>query len=181
MKVVFLDRDGTIIVEPRDERVDSLEKLELIPGAIRGMRILVTRGFALVMVTNQEGLGTTVFPFERFEESHSKLLRILEREGIRFSHIFICPHTPADHCECRKPKTGLVKEFLRENPLDRSRCFMVGDRETDVQFGKNIGCKTVRLTAGEASESDYVTGSLLEACTYIVLVDRLAGLERSTS
>ncbi len=181
MKVAFLDRDGTIIVEPFDERVDSLEKLKLIPGAIRGMRLLVDHGFTLVMVTNQDSLGTTVFPHERFEKPHSRLLQILEREGIRFSRIFICPHTLADHCECRKPKTGLVREFLRQHLLDRSRCYVVGDRETDVQFGKNIGSKTIRLTAGEPSEADYVTDSFLEACTYIVLVDRSADLDGPTS
>ena len=181
MKVVFLDRDGTIIVEPPDEQVDTLEKLELIPGVIQGLRLLTERGYELVMATNQDGLGTPMHPIANFEKPQQKLLKILEGEGIRFSGILICPHTATDNCECRKPKTGLVKEYLSRAGIELSKSFVMGDRETDVQFGKNIGCKTIRLTAEGTSRADYVTPHFLDACTYIARLDRLAHIERKTS
>lgn len=181
MNVVFLDRDGTIVVEPPDEQLDSLEKLELIPGIIEGLRLLRDRGFELVMVTNQDSLGTDRHPLSSFEPPHRKLLRILQGEGIEFSHIFICPHTPADGCNCRKPKTGLVDEFLKDHKPDLSRTFMIGDRETDVQFGKNVGCRTVRLASADQSGADFVTTSFLEACRFVVRSGRSAHVERRTA
>jgi imidazoleglycerol-phosphate dehydratase/histidinol-phosphatase len=180
MKVVFIDRDGTIIVEPPDEQIDSLEKLELIPGAIEGLRLLVSRGFELVMVTNQDGLGTKLFPLSSFELPQQKLLRILEGEGIRFSQIFICPHLPADGCDCRKPKTGLVAQFLKDRRPNLDHTFMIGDRDSDVQFGKNIGCRTIQLSSSEQSKADFATTSFVEACKHVVASIRSAHLDRTT-
>lgn len=181
MKAVFLDRDGTIIVEPPDEQIDSLEKLELIPRAIEGLRLLCERGYELVMVTNQDGLGTDRYPRASFETPQNKLLRILEGEGITFSQIFVCPHVPADQCSCRKPKTGLLDHYLKEYRLDLSRSFVFGDRETDVQLGKNIGCKTIRLTSDSQSTADFTTTDFLEACRFIVRSERAAHVERRTT
>jgi imidazoleglycerol-phosphate dehydratase / histidinol-phosphatase len=181
MKVVFIDRDGTIIAEPPDEQIDSLEKLELIPGAIEGLRLLVDRGFELVMVTNQDGLGTNLFPLASFEIPQQKLLRILEGEGIRFSQIFICPHRPSESCDCRKPKTGLIDQYLKDRKPDLSHSFMIGDRATDVQFGKNIGCRTIQLSSSGQSGADFATPSLLEACRYIAARERSAHVDRSTA
>jgi imidazoleglycerol-phosphate dehydratase/histidinol-phosphatase len=181
MSVVFLDRDGTIIAEPPDEQIDSLEKLELLPGVIEGLRLLSDRGFELVLVTNQDGLGTSRFPTASFELPQKKLLGILQGEGIMFSHIFICPHTPADQCGCRKPKIGLVSGFLKEKNLDLSRTWMIGDRETDVQFGKNVGCRTARLADSAQSDADVVTKSFLDASRFIVSALRSAHVDRTTS
>ncbi|MGA3244623.1 MAG: bifunctional histidinol-phosphatase/imidazoleglycerol-phosphate dehydratase HisB [Bacteroidota bacterium] len=181
MKVVFIDRDGTIIVEPPDEQIDSLEKLELIPHAIEGLRLLRDRGFELVMVTNQDGLGTDRYPRASFEVPQNKLLRILEGEGITFSQVFICPHVPAEGCNCRKPKTGLLDQYLKEYRPDLSRSFAFGDRETDVQLGKNLGCKTIRLSEDSQSTADFVTADFLEACRFIVRSDRSAHVERKTA
>jgi imidazoleglycerol-phosphate dehydratase/histidinol-phosphatase len=181
MKVVFLDRDGTMIVEPPDEQVDSLEKLELIRGVIEGLRLLCNRGYQLLMVTNQDALGTERFPTSSFERVQNKLLRILQGEGIHFSNIFICPHTPEEQCTCRKPKTGLVDEYLRVNKSKVTNSYMIGDRETDVQFGKNIGCRTIRLSDPQSSSADFVTPDFLEACRFILRFDRTAHLNRTTS
>jgi imidazoleglycerol-phosphate dehydratase / histidinol-phosphatase len=181
MNVVFLDRDGTIIVEPPDEQIDSLEKLELIPGVIEGLRLLRDRGFQLVLVTNQDGLGTDRFPRSSFDAPQEKLLGILRGEGITFSRVFICPHTPADQCDCRKPKIGLVASYLKENTLDLQRTFVIGDRETDVQFGKNIGCKTVRLGDSPQSNADIITNSFLDACRYVASSSRIAHVNRVTN
>jgi imidazoleglycerol-phosphate dehydratase / histidinol-phosphatase len=181
MNVVFLDRDGTIIVEPPDEQIDSLEKLELIPGVIEGLRLLRDRGFQLVLVSNQDGLGTERYPHFAFDAPQNKLLGILQGEGIAFSQIFICPHTPAEHCDCRKPKTGLVANYLNENTLDLQRTFVIGDRETDVQFGKTLGCKTIRLCDSSQSNADFVTNSFLSACHYAVSSLRTAHVARVTN
>jgi imidazoleglycerol-phosphate dehydratase / histidinol-phosphatase len=180
-KVVFLDRDGTLIVEPADEQIDSLEKLELIPGIIEGLRLLRDRGFELVMVTNQDALGTERYPRASYELPQNKLLGILRGEGIEFSQVFVCPHTPADQCSCRKPKTGLVDDYLKTNLPDRSRSFMIGDRETDVDFGKNIQCRTIRVFANGASAADFVAFDFLEACRLIARCDRSAHMERKTA
>lgn len=167
-KIIFLDRDGTIIKEPPDEQVDSLEKLEFVPGVFEGLRQLVEAGYELILVTNQDGLGSSSFPTEAFEKPHRKMLEILSREGILFSEIFICPHTPADNCDCRKPKIGLLKDYLAKNSIDLAKSFVLGDRETDVQLAKNIGCKSVRLVNGVASAADFVTPYFLEACKFIL-------------
>lgn len=180
-KVVFLDRDGTLIVEPDDMQIDSLEKLELIPGVIQGLCRLRDHGYELVMVTNQDGLGGPNFPRERFEFPHQKLLKIFDGEGIQFSHIFICPHTPADGCNCRKPKTGLVQEYLARNAIDFPRSFMVGDRLTDVEFGKNVGCKTIRLGTDSAGGVDCAAPTFLEACEAILRNGRSATTIRTTN
>lgn len=181
MSVVFLDRDGTIIVEPPDEQVDSLEKLELLPGVIEGLRLLRDRGFELVLVTNQDGLGTDRYPQASFDTPQKKLLGILQGEGITFSRIFVCPHISADQCGCRKPKTGLVADYLREKKPDLQRTFMIGDRESDVQFGKNIGCKTIRLAPSGESDADMVANNFLDACRQIASNIRSAHIERATN
>jgi len=179
-KVVFLDRDGTLIIEPPDEQIDSLEKLELIPGVIEGLRLLVNRGFELVMVSNQDALGSDRYPQDAFEGPQNKLLGIFKGEGISFTQIFICPHTPANNCSCRKPKTGLVDQYVKSNNLDFRRSFVVGDRETDVQFGLNLGCKSIRLCETSTSAASFVTPGFLEACHYIIRTDRSARVERTT-
>lgn len=180
-KVVFLDRDGTLIVEPPDEQIDSLQKLELIPGVIEGLRLLTDRGFELVMVSNQDALGSDRYPQQAFEEPQNKLLRILKGEGISFAQIFICPHTPADNCACRKPKTGMVDSYIKKNDLDLRRSFVAGDRETDVQFGVNLGCKTIRLFETSTSAATFVASGFLQACRYIVQTDRSARVEKTTN
>ncbi len=188
MKVVFFDRDGTIIQESADEQIDSLDKLEFIPGAITGMRRLIDRGFTLVMVTNQDRLGTPAFRQEDFELVHNKLLRLLNGEGITFTDIFICPHVPGDDCACRKPKTTLLTDFLKNNDIDFEKSFVVGDRITDMQLGKNIGCKSVLLQSNTIDANtdgivipDYATPNFIDACEFIIKNQRSATVRRRTN
>ncbi|MEX2191415.1 MAG: bifunctional histidinol-phosphatase/imidazoleglycerol-phosphate dehydratase HisB [Bacteroidota bacterium] len=180
MNVVFLDRDGTILVEPPDLQVDSLEKLEFLPGAFQGLRLLVQRGYRLVLVTNQDGLGSPSYPASAWDKVQKKMFRLLEGEGIHFAEVFVCPHGESDQCGCRKPRTGMVDEFLRRNPVNRMKSYVVGDRETDVQLGKAIGCKTVRLTSHASSSADILVPGILEACLAIVRRDRTASVRRTT-
>ncbi|MEX0602387.1 MAG: bifunctional histidinol-phosphatase/imidazoleglycerol-phosphate dehydratase HisB [Bacteroidota bacterium] len=181
MKVIFLDRDGTIIVEPPDEQVDSLEKLEFLPGALSGLRLLAEAGFSLVMVTNQDNLGTHAYPRQAFDLVQQKLLRLLEGEGVRFDAVFICPHGAQEGCACRKPKTGLVTEYLERHAIDREHSFVIGDRETDVVFGRQIGVRTIRLTDDDTSEAEYRTGDFADACRYVLRSERTAALRRKTT
>jgi imidazoleglycerol-phosphate dehydratase / histidinol-phosphatase len=188
MKVVFVDRDGTIIKESPDEQIDSLEKLELVPGVITGLRMLINHGFELIMITNQDALGTTRFPGEKFEIVQSKLLRILRGEGILFSSVFICPHTADDDCACRKPRTGLVDSYLKNNHVDLNKSFVLGDRVSDVVLGKNIGCKTIFLRTNlidavfqDDSKPDYTTDAFLDACSFILKNERSSSIHRKTN
>jgi len=145
MKVAFIDRDGTLIWEPPEtEQVDSMAKLRLLPGVFEGLAALQAQGYALVMVSNQDGLGTPAFPRAAFDEPQAELLRRLSERGIEFSEIFICPHFPADGCDCRKPGTRLVEEYLRGGNVERERSLAIGDRASDEEFARNIGVRFVR-------------------------------------
>ena len=179
-KVVFIDRDGTIIKEPRDEQVDSLEKLEFIPGIVSGLKLLVDAGYSLVMVSNQDGLGTKRYPRSVFTAVQKKIVGLLAGEGIVFERVFICPHFEKDACNCRKPKVGLVNGYLNHHRIDTNRSFVFGDRETDVQFAAHLGLKSVRLGPGGTTRSTYRTASVLDACRYILRWNRYGSVERKT-
>ncbi|OGJ53302.1 hypothetical protein A2448_01405 [Candidatus Peregrinibacteria bacterium RIFOXYC2_FULL_41_22] len=143
-KYAFLDRDATLIFEPQDTfQIDSIDKLEILDGAIEGLQKLKTLGYELVMISNQDGLGTKSFPKRTFEEPQNAMLKIFKKNGIEFSKILICPHFKEENCSCRKPKTGLVKDFLKE--IDLKNSFMCGDRKTDEEFANNVGIKFVSI------------------------------------
>lgn len=154
MKYVFIDRDGTIIYEPTPEetkpgdvpyQIDSLEKLKILPGVIAGLRKLITDGYKLVMVSNQDGLGTKTFPRQNFDKPQNKLLKILKGNQIEFEKIFICPHLPKDGCDCRKPKTGLLNDFLKEKDIDRKDSLVIGNGGADKGLAKNLGLKFIEI------------------------------------
>ena len=139
-RIVFVDRDGTLIEEPPDEQVDRLDKMRLMPGVIPALLDLrARRTSAFVMVTNQDGLGTPSLPHEDFELAHRFMLDLFASQGIEFDAVFICPHFKRENCGCRKPKLGMVDEYLRTHPLDRARSYMIGDRDTDLEFARNLG------------------------------------------
>jgi imidazoleglycerol-phosphate dehydratase/histidinol-phosphatase len=180
-KVLFIDRDGTMVLEPPDKQVDSLEKLAFMPGIVSGLRFLAESGFTFVMVTNQDGLGSRRYPRASFRLVQKKIVGLLAGEGVRFEHIFVCPHRPADHCPCRKPKTGLVRAYLKQNVIDRKRSFVLGDRETDVQFAENLGIASVRLTTDRATRATFATTDAGEACRFIARSVRTASIRRKTN
>lgn len=154
MKVLFVDRDGTLVEEPPDEQVDSLEKIRFLPGVFAALTELQSAGFRLAMVTNQDGLGTASFPTEHFERPQQFILEAFASQGIHFEAIFICPHKPADGCDCRKPSTKLVDQWVRDNVVDLSQSAMIGDRQTDLDFARNLGIKGLKvLTTGEADHT----------------------------
>lgn len=185
MKVVFIDRDGTILQGTADGKSDSFEKFGLIPGVVTGLSRLITRGFSLMMVMNQDGPGSPAYPQKDFDPVQNKLLELLKGEGITFTEILICPHIPEDNCECRKPKTGLLKNVLNKYDIDLEKSFVIGDRETDIQFAKNIGCKSILLQTGSDTNDvdvpDYVTTGFIDACNFIIKNDRSATVKRKTN
>ena len=143
-KALFIDRDGTIIREPEDEQIDSLEKLEFVPGAIGALSSLAKLDFVLVMVSNQDGLGTPSFPEEDFHPAHNKMLNTLEGEGVVFDEILIDRSFPQDNAPTRKPRTGLLTAYM-DGSYDLASSFVIGDRESDMELARNLGATGLKL------------------------------------
>jgi len=180
-KTLFIDRDGTIISEPLDEQVDSLEKLEFIPGVIGALSKIATQtDFELVMVTNQDGLGTPLYPEETFWPAHNKMLKILEGEGIRFTEVFIDRSLPKENTPTRKPGTGMLVRYLSQG-IDLSSSYVIGDRLTDVELARNLGCNAI-LFGGRTSEYAVLcTNDWDSICRFLTSLKRIAREEYHTS
>lgn len=146
-KYLFIDRDGTLICEPDDEQVDSVEKIRLVPGVIAALQTLSQEGYQFIMVSNQDGLGSTSFPQQDFDGPHQFMLDLFSSQGIEFAQTFICPHLPSDGCACRKPAAGLLSEFLAHHTIDTDNSAVIGDRETDIGLAVNIGLQGFLLNA----------------------------------
>ncbi|MEN7343717.1 MAG: bifunctional histidinol-phosphatase/imidazoleglycerol-phosphate dehydratase HisB [Pseudomonadota bacterium] len=140
-KILFVDRDGTLIAEPADEQVDSIAKIRLVEDVIPALRTLLDAGYELVMVTNQDGLGTPSFPESDFQPPHDFMVALFASQGIRFAETFVCPHLPSDQCACRKPSAGLLTKFLAANTIDVEASAVVGDRQTDLGLAENLGLR----------------------------------------
>jgi histidinol-phosphate phosphatase family domain/HAD-superfamily hydrolase, subfamily IIIA len=139
-KALFIDRDGTILVEPADEQIDALEKFAFVPGAISGLKALTGLGYELVLVSNQDGLGTSSFPEETFWPCQNLMLDTLKGEGIVFDNILIDKTFPHENAPTRKPGTGMLGTYM-DGSYDLAASFVIGDRETDVKLAENLGTK----------------------------------------
>ena len=143
-RILFIDRDGTIITEPADEQIDSFGKLKFVPGAISSLAFIRKKlDFEFVMVSNQDGLGTPSFPEDTFWPVHNFILQTLEGEGVTFDDILIDRHFPSDNAPTRKPGTAMVEKYMADPAVDISGSYVIGDRDTDRQFAENIGCKSL--------------------------------------
>ncbi|MBR4779274.1 MAG: bifunctional histidinol-phosphatase/imidazoleglycerol-phosphate dehydratase HisB [Bacteroidaceae bacterium] len=144
-KVLFIDRDGTILVEPPvDYQIDSLDKFDFVPGAISSLRVLSTLGYELVLASNQDGLGTESFPVEDYQPLQDLMLRTLRSEGIVFDDILIDTSFPEDNAPTRKPRTGMFGKYLTGD-YDLSACYVIGDRDTDMELARNLGAQGIRF------------------------------------
>lgn len=146
-KILFIDRDGTLVIEPPvDYQLDSLEKLEFYPKVMRNLGFIRSKlDFEFVMVTNQDGLGTASFPEDTFWPAHNLMMKTLEGEGITFDDICIDRSMPADNAPTRKPRTGMLTRYLDNPDYDLAGSFVIGDRPTDVELAKNLGCRAIFL------------------------------------
>lgn len=146
-KVLFIDRDGTLVIEPPvDYQLDSLEKLEFYPKVMRNLGFIRSKlDFEFVMVTNQDGLGTASFPEETFWPAHNLMMKTLAGEGITFDEVCIDRSMPADNAPTRKPRTGMLGKYLHNPDYDLANSFVIGDRPTDVELAKNLGCRAIFL------------------------------------
>lgn len=143
-KALFIDRDGTLVIEPPiDYQLDSLDKLEFYPKVFRNLYFIRKNlDFEFVMITNQDGLGTASFPEDTFWPAHNKMLKTLEGEGIVFEDILIDKSFPEDNAPTRKPRTGMLGKYMTGD-YDLEHSFVIGDRQTDVELAKNLGCKAI--------------------------------------
>ncbi len=165
-KVLFIDRDGTLIIEPPDEQIDSLEKLEFLPGVITWLaRIARETGYELVMVTNQDGLGTDRFPENTFWPAQEKMVKVFANEGVSFSKTFIDRSFPHENLPTRKPGIGMLKEFF-SGEYDLENSYVIGDRLTDVELAKNLGSKGILINDGQL-KGDLEARGLAQHCSLI--------------
>ena len=161
-RVLFIDRDGTIIVEPSDEQLDSFEKLEFVPGVFRSLSFLRSHtDFEFVMASNQDGLGTSSYPETDFWPTHNFILNTLKGEGVEFDDILIDRHFPQDNAPTRKPGTGMFGKYMTDE-YDLSASFVIGDRTTDVELARNLGCHAILLQ----DSTDCLPEDLKPACAF---------------
>jgi imidazoleglycerol-phosphate dehydratase/histidinol-phosphatase len=180
-KILFIDRDGTLILEPEDEQIDSLGKLEFYPGVFQYLsRIAAELEYELVMVTNQDGLGTDSFPEETFWPAHNKIIRAFENEGVRFSEVLIDRSFPHQQLPTRKPGTAMLTHYLKGN-YNLAESFVIGDRKTDIQLAINMGCKSILLSNDSHSEADLTTSDWGEIYRYLKEQPRTGRVHRKTS
>lgn len=181
-RYLFLDRDGTLIREPEDEQVDSLDKLEFLPGVFRNLYMIThLLDYRLIMVSNQDGLGTSSYPEQNFHMVQQKLLKAFANEDIRFDEILIDPSSPEENSPKRKPNTGMVAFYLRHD-FDRKASFVVGDRDTDIELAKNMGLKGIKIDEQLRPVPDHlVSHCALSASEWDAIGDFLRSFLRTAS
>lgn len=180
-KVLFIDRDGTLIIEPEDEQIDSLEKLEFYPKVFRNLsRIAGELEYELVMVTNQDGLGTSSFPEETFWPTQQKVIKAFENEGVHFSEILIDRSFPHENLPTRKPGTGMLTHYLKGG-YDLENSYVIGDRITDVQLAENMNCKSILLSNNPHPSATLCTTDWGEIYQYLKDEPRKGVVRRKTS
>lgn len=168
IKVLIIDRDGALIYEPTEGAIDSLDKLHLMPEAVSSLKQLVDVGFTLVMVSYQPGLGKSHFPETAFDVPHNQVIQTFKEAGVTFLHVYICPHTEAEHCNCRKPHPGLVTQFLAENDIDYVHSYVIGDSLADLGLADNIGVKGI-LFSNQSSRKAVFSSKSWKAITKYIL------------
>lgn len=171
MRAIFLDRDGTINAGiPYHERVDSVEKVEMLPNALEGLGLLAKLDYLYFFVTNQAGLAEGLITEADFDAINAEVLRQIAPSKIRITKTYVCPHAEDSNCPCRKPKPGLLTEAADKYGINLADSWMIGDRLSDIQTGINAGTKTILVQTGsitEAHEASYVARDLHDAAQYI--------------
>ncbi|OFX13328.1 MAG: HAD family hydrolase [Alphaproteobacteria bacterium RIFOXYD12_FULL_60_8] len=172
-RFALVDRDGTINVEKH--YLSDPDDLELLPGAAEGLRRMQELGLGLVVVTNQNGVAKGLFDEARVKEINTRLVAMLKDEGVEVGGVYYCPHSPADHCDCRKPQPGMALQAARELGFDLTQAFMIGDKPADVMMGRAVGATTFLVRTGYGAKhealgdapADHVVNDLAEAAKVI--------------
>ncbi len=161
-RVLFIDRDGTIVVEPSDEQLDSFEKLKFVPGVFKSLSFLREHtDFEFVMASNQDGLGTPSYPEKDFYPTHNFILNTLKGEGVEFDDLLIDRHCPEDNAPTRKPGTGMFGKYMTDE-YDLAASYVIGDRATDVELARNLGCRAILLQ----NSADGLSDDLKSVCAF---------------
>ncbi len=167
-KIVVLDRDGTIVVDKR--YLHDPDQLELLPNASNGMRLLCNRGYRLIVATNQSGVGRGFFTIDQMTAVNKRLQDMVEAAGASLEAIYSCPHHPAMECDCRKPKVGLMLRAARELYFDPASVFVVGDKESDIEFGIRSSARTILIATPDShrnTRAEFTARDLLEVATIV--------------
>ncbi|HOW09211.1 MAG TPA: bifunctional histidinol-phosphatase/imidazoleglycerol-phosphate dehydratase HisB [Bacteroidales bacterium] len=179
-KVLFIDRDSTILAEPANGLADTVEDFQFLPGAVTALSGIARQtDFELVMVTNQDGLGTEMFPEEMFWPSHNKMLQILKNEGVVFAEVFIDRSMPEDNKPTRKPGTAMLTRYLSQG-IDLGASYVIGDRVTDIQFADNLGCKAIFFSETKHPGAAFCTNDWNEVYRFLTTLSRMASVQRNT-
>ncbi len=164
----FLDRDGVLVEDFGYHH--KLKDFKLIKNAVEGLKLL--KNYKLIIITNQSGIGRGYYTINDFENFNNNLIKELKKHNIKIDKTYVCPHKPDDECECRKPKTKLIKDAAQEFDIDLKKSFVIGDKNIDVQLGKNAGCGTILVLTGngmkekENTKADFIAEDLLEAAKW---------------
>jgi histidinol-phosphate phosphatase family protein len=165
-RAVFCDRDGTLIEDPGYPK--DPDDVRLVDGAVEALAALRGAGFALVVVSNQSGIGRGIVSPEEAASVHERFVAELAAHGVELDDARYCPHAPDERCPCRKPSPGLLRDSARELGVDLGSSFMVGDKPSDVEAGRRAGCRTVLLGPAAAGEADFVAAGWPEAAAYVL-------------
>ncbi len=180
-KVLFIDRDGTILVEPPDEQIDSFEKMSFVPGVISALsKICRETDYMLVLVTNQDGLGTSSFPEEKFWPVHNLMLDILRGEGIIFDKVHIDRSLPGDKADTRKPGTGMLSQYLT-GKFDLKNSYVIGDRLSDIELGKNLGTQMIYISKHKDARAALCTTEWHQIYHFLRFPPRISSISRKTT
>lgn len=190
-KLLFIDRDGTLIVEPPiTEQVDRFDQIEFLPRVIQNLSFIRHKlDYDFIIVSNQDGLGTPANPLERFTEINDLVMKIFHTEGVDFEESYFDEHTKEDNHPNRKPGTGMLKKFIESNgtEYDLANSYVIGDRMTDVELAKNLGCKSILIDAEKTAEArvndakpDFVARNWDEIAAYLFAGERVATVQRTT-
>lgn len=179
-RALFIDRDGTIIAETMDERIDSLEKLRFLPGVINALSNIVKHtDYELVMISNQDGLGRLDYPWERFRSVQNRILELLKNEGILFSDVLIDRHYESEKAPTRKPETGLLTAYMNAD-YDLSNSYVIGDRDSDIRLAKNLHAKSIYV-GEDHPDADFSSFSWKEISAYLIRPKREISVRRKTT
>lgn len=178
--ILFIDRDGTINHETEDEQIDHIDKVSFLNDVFFYLRkIQAESNYLLVMVTNQDGLGSEAFPENTFWPAHNLIMRTLESQGIKFDAVHIDEHFPADNHPNRKPGTGMLSEYLKDD-YDLKNSYVIGDRTTDIELADNIGCQGIHISDKSVSNASLTSNSWKEIYEFLILNPRQASVQRTT-